>query len=142
MQTTLIRTIISQAVALPTQVEMPSIVCRRPWTLMGCGRSERRREKQDRYNTRHRPDYVPDDALPAFISASELLGRRVGSEIVVVGHAAAHHRVLLPLRRALCEFDLRLDDLLEDRIFGRLLLRHLVVDLELLLQNRVRRLVE
>ena len=34
MQTTLISTIISHAAALPTQVLMPSIVCRKLWTLM------------------------------------------------------------------------------------------------------------
>jgi hypothetical protein len=35
MQTALIRTIISHAVALPTQVDISSIVCRKLWTLMG-----------------------------------------------------------------------------------------------------------
>ena len=53
------------------------------------------------YNTRHCPGSAPDSALPVFIWASELGGRTVGAEVVVVGHAASHHRVLLPLRRAL-----------------------------------------
>src|SRR5438874_8152533 len=138
MQTTLISTIISHAVALPTQVLMPSIVCRKLWTLMGCDRSARGID-----STKHHPGRAPDGALlfRAFSSAaSDLLGRAVGAPIMVIGHLAAHHRVLLPLRRPLGECELRLQDFLEQRVFSRFLLDDLVVDLELLLENGVRRL--
>src|SRR5882672_3771750 len=140
MQTTLIRTIISHAVALPTQVLMPSIVCRKLWTLMG---AIVRREGSIVQSTIRVAR--PNGALlfRAFSSAaSDLLGRAVGAPIMVIRHLAAHHRVLLPLRRPLGERELRLQDFLEQRIFSRFLLDHLVVDLELLLENGVRRLVE
>src|SRR6185369_11204975 len=119
MQTALIRTIISHAVALPTQVLMPSMVCRKLWTLMG-GAIVRREGSIIQSTIRVAR---PKGALlfRAYSSAaSDLLGRAVGAPIMVIGHLAAHHRVLLPLRRALGEGELRLQDLLEQRIFRRL----------------------
>src|SRR5262245_55500581 len=69
------------------------------------------------------------------------LARLLG-EVVVVRHAPADVGVEVPLHRALGELLLRLDDLLEQRVVGGLLRRDLVVDLELLLEDRVRGLVE
>src|SRR4051812_1889651 len=67
---------------------------------------------------------------------------RLRPEVVVERHLAAHDGILLPLRHALGELELRVEDLLEQRVLARLLLHDLVVDLELLLQDRVRGLVE
>src|SRR5437773_2817012 len=96
--------------------------------------------------TRQKPDGWPASARSRALA---LLGRcggwlrgRLRPEVVVVRHAAADVGVEVPLHRALGEGLLRLYDLLEDRVVGRLLVRHRVVDLELLLKNRVRRLVE
>jgi hypothetical protein len=55
MQTTLISTIISHAVALPTHVLMPSMVCRKLWTLMGCDRSARGID-----SAKHHPGRAPE----------------------------------------------------------------------------------
>src|SRR5690349_21460149 len=56
--------------------------------------------------------------------ASGLLGRRRPAllpEVPVVGHAAVHVVVHVPLDRALGEHALRLHDLLEQGVLGRLL---------------------
>ncbi len=66
---------------------------------------------------------------------------RVRSEIVFERHAPVGDRILLPLRRTFREGELRFHDLLEDRVFGGLLLRDFVEDFELPLQHGVRRLV-
>src|SRR5262249_28267050 len=139
MQTALIRMIISQAVALPIQVLRRSIEYSKFWTLMGRDRSAKKvvstyyMAPPGPWAGRCRARSVP---------ASDLLGRGVGAEIMVVRHAAADYSILLPLRRASRKRDLRLQDLLEQRVLSRLLLHHLVVDLELLLEDGVGRLVE
>src|SRR5215813_11457346 len=71
-----------------------------------------------------------------------LLSGRLRCEVVVVGHAAGDVGVEVPLDRACRESLLRLDDLLKQRVVGGLLVGHLIVDLELLLQHGIRRLVE
>src|SRR5439155_7429972 len=127
MQTRAISPTISQAAALPTHVLMPSIVCRKVWTFMRCGRSARGYFD----NTKHHPVAQPNGALPASIVWSDLLGRPVRSEVPVEHHLSAHDRVQLPAGRPLGELDLRRDDFLEHRVFRRLLGRDRVVNFEL-----------
>src|SRR3954453_4199500 len=129
---------ISHAAALPTQVVMPSIVWRKLWTLMGGSRPSTRRLEGPRDAIRS----VLPDGVPAAGNASELGRGGVRAEIVVNGHPAVGHGVLLPTRHPFGEGDLRVEDLPEDRIVRRLLLRNLVVNLELPLQDRIRCLVE
>src|SRR3954471_17946889 len=74
------------------------------------------------YSTRRHRDRAGGWCLARKFWRSDLLGGSVGAPVVVKGHFAAHHRVLLPLRRALGESELRLQDFLEQRIFRRLLL--------------------
>ena len=56
---------------------------------------------------------------------------RVRPEVVIERHLAADDRVLFPLRRPLGERELRLDDLLEQRVVADYFFAIFVVDLEL-----------
>src|SRR5882672_5045585 len=64
---------------------------------------------------------------------------RLLREVVVEGHAAADVGVEVPLHRPRSERLLRLHNLLEHRVVRRLLVDDLVVDVELLLEDRDRR---
>src|SRR6266567_3746687 len=83
----------------------------------------------------------PDGALPVAALPSDRL-LRVRPEVMRERHPAIDDSILFPLRRALRKGKLRLDDLLEQRVLRRLLPDHVVVDLELPLQYRIRSLVE
>src|SRR5215210_7636519 len=111
---------ISQAAALPTQVEMPSTVWRIFWTSM---------RRRGREGEARRP--FSKRGAARFGGASDLLRGRVLAEIVIERHAAVDDGVLLPPGRPLREGELGLEDLLEERVLGRLLLHDLVIDLEL-----------
>src|SRR5690349_19568745 len=67
---------------------------------------------------------------------------RVCTPVVVESDLAADDVVLFPAGRALGKSKLRLDDLLEHRVGGHVLLDDLVVDLELPAQDRIRSLEE
>src|SRR5450755_535662 len=127
---------ISQDAALPTQVLMPSIVCRTRWTFIfilppyGQGLAR----------TKHHSVSPRNGAL--HFSAPSDRRLRVWAEIVVERHFARRDVVLLPLRRPLGEGELRLDDLLEQRVGPDVFLGDLVVELKLLLEDRIRRPVE
>src|SRR5262249_9486138 len=88
------------------------------------------------------PSVAPAEGCLAGFSApyARLLGIR--SEVVIEHHLTAHDGVLFPLRRPLGERELGFDDLLEQRIFRRLLLCDLVEDLELPFEHRIGCLVE
>src|SRR5262245_46304366 len=127
---------ISHAAALPTQVLMPSIACRMLWTLIHC-----RRRCEEKVSTTKHHSVTCRMVLCQFRSSSDrLLGVR--SPVMVEHHLSAHNGVLFPLRRPLCKRELGFDDLLEQRIFRRFLLCHLVEYFELLFEDRVGRLVE
>src|SRR5258708_17703847 len=128
MQTADISTKISQAVAFPVQVLMWSAVSRKLWTFMA----------QKRNTSRDGARMVPETLK----RESGLLRGRLLAEVVVIGHRPAHDGVLFPLYRALGEFALRRDDLLEHGIVRRALRHNLVEHFELLLQHRDRGLVE
>src|SRR5262249_60687362 len=88
------------------------------------------------------PSVAPAEWCFASFSApsDRLLGIR--SEVVIEHHLTAYDGVLFPLRRPLGERELRFDDLLEQRVFRRLLLCDLIEDLELPFEHRIGRLVE
>src|SRR5690606_4675414 len=69
-------------------------------------------------------------------------GGRLAREVVVERHPEIDRRIVVPASRARREGALRFQHLLEERVLGRALLDHLVPDLQLLLQDGVRRLVE
>src|SRR5690349_24359146 len=83
----------------------------------------------------------PQHDVPPSVSSTLLRGRfrRLAAEIVIVGHAPADVVIHIPGDRARRELLLRVEDLFEQRILARLLLHDLVVDIELLLQDRVGR---
>src|SRR5215471_10098973 len=83
----------------------------------------------------------PNGALPRSARRSDRR-LRVRPEVVVERQLAVDNVVLLPACRALGECELRLDDLLEHRIGRDILLDDIVVELELPLEDRVRRLKE
>src|SRR6516162_9839671 len=62
--------------------------------------------------------------------------------VMLERHPAVYDIVLLPLRRALGEGQLRLDDFLEQRICGGVFFDYAVVEFELFFENGIRRLVE
>src|SRR5262245_47341025 len=105
---------ISQEAALPTQVLIPSIACRNFWTSIHPPFDVR----PTRQGTIRSPP--PDGASSIFTPSDRRL--RVRPEVVLERHPAAHDGVLLPLGGALGEGDLRLGDLLEQRILRRVLL--------------------
>src|SRR6267142_4864504 len=75
--------------------------------------------------------------LPSWLA---LLGGRLGGrlgEVVVIGHPPADVGVGIPLHGAGGEDTLRLDDLLEERVLGGLLVCHGVEDVELLLEDGI-----
>src|SRR5690349_1641523 len=120
------RRMMSQAAALPTQVLISSTRPRTRWTLINAGPCGARR------TAGRRPPPTPAGEPRR---SAELLGGAILSEIVVEGHAPLHDRVLLPSRRPLGELELRLQDLLEQGILLGFLGHHLVVNLELALQD-------
>src|SRR5690242_7367005 len=128
----------SHAAALPTQVLMPSTVCRKCWTFMRGSQLAAGRFGRDKAPLRQ----CPPVALTSSNSASDLLRDRVLSEIMIERYAAADDGVLFPPRRALREGELRFENLLKERVLCRLLLHDIVVNLELPFQNRIGRLVE
>src|SRR5262245_31396807 len=81
-------------------------------------------------------DMAPHTLVDPGHPSALLLCGWLGAEVVVVGHPPADVGVEVPLDRARGEGLLRLDDLLEERVVGGLLVSHLYVDLELLLQHR------
>src|SRR5205085_11338623 len=124
---------ISHAKALPTQVLISSMVCRMDCTVMRGSRFV-----NEAGTTKHHPVARPDGASPVRLSSDRRLGVR--PEVVIERHLAVGDVVLLPAQRALGEVELRLDDLLEQRIARDVLLRDLVEQLELALEDRIRRL--
>src|SRR6478752_871859 len=114
----------SQAAALPANVLIPSMDCRKRSAVISwrpvyrtCGQVKIGDIRQQQSIIREK---VPDDAGYVRLMASGLL-LRVRAEVMVVGHAAIHDRVLLPLRGALGEGLLGLGDFLEQGILGRFL---------------------
>src|ERR1700754_3157674 len=101
---------ISHAAALPSQVLMPSTRWRKRWRLMRCG------PLPEGSGLGGAPPGLSGRRPARSALASELARRRVRSEIMVEGHAPVDHGVLLPPRRPPGECDLRLQDLLEDRV--------------------------
>src|SRR6266513_5495666 len=73
---------------------------------------------------------------------SGLLRGRFPAEVVVIGHAPVDVGIEVPAHCALGVFALRRDNFLPHRVLRRLLGVHLIEHLKLLLQYRVRRLVE
>src|SRR6266849_2109404 len=84
----------------------------------------------------------PRTVLCPFNMPSGLLRGPFWPEVVIERHLAVYDGVLFPLRRPPGKRDLRFDDFLEQRIFRRFFLDDLVINLELRLENGVRRLVE
>src|SRR5258708_10087755 len=121
MQTADISTKISQAVAFPVQVLMWSAVSRKLWTFMA----------QKRNTIRDGARMVPETLK----RESGLLRGRLLSEVVVIGHRPAHDGVLFPLYRALGQFALRRDDLLQHWIVRRSLRLNLAVLFDSLLHT-------
>src|SRR5262245_57428031 len=122
-QTTHISRTISQANALPTQVLIPSIVWRTPWTFIYDRSPAAERLGNDKAPSRRPTEWC-------FATSNEPSNRLlcVRSEIVVERHLAVDHRVLLPLYGPFGESELRLDDFLEQRIIARFRLGHVVED--------------
>src|ERR1022692_1862858 len=98
-------------------------------------------EKADSQN--EAPSRTGSRMVPESVTkqGSGLLPGRL-AEVMVVRHGPADDDVLFPLHRALGELLLRVDDFLEQGIAYGLLGNDLVVEFELLLQDRGRRLVE
>src|ERR1700761_3852318 len=126
---------ISQAAALPNHVLMPSIVYRTRWTFIV--QSPFARQGDDN----KAPSHSRGTVLCQFSAPSDRQFP-VRTEVVVERHPAVGDVVLLPARRPLGESNLRLDDLLEERVRAQVLLGDLVVQFELLLEDRIRRLEE
>src|SRR4030042_767998 len=63
------------------------------------------------------------------------------AEVMVISHTRADHGVELPAHRALSEFTLRFEDLLEQRVLSRIFFHDLIENFKLLLEHRIRRLV-
>src|ERR1700694_2411141 len=131
---------ISQAAAFPHHVLISSTISRNFWTVIGRCRLIPGKNEM----TKHHPVAVPNGALPVQYAdmPSGLLRGPFWPEVVIERHLAVDDGVLFPLRRPPGKRDLRFDDFLEQRIVRRFFLDDLVVDLELRLENGVRRLVE
>src|SRR3569832_1340573 len=105
-------------------------------------KSQTRKACRDCGNKNTIQDLRPGWCSKSSGNQSGLLGVRfLRCEDMRVSHATVDDDVLLPLHRALGELLLRLDDLLHERR-AHLLVDDLVVDFELLLQDRSGRLVE
>src|ERR1043165_6497760 len=83
----------------------------------------------------------PNGAFAQVVEPSDR-GLRVRSEVMVESHLAADDVVVFPAHGALGKIELRLDDLLEQWIARHVLLDDLVIELELSLEDCVRRLEE
>src|SRR5690348_14659273 len=94
------RIMISHATALPVHVLMWSAVMRTLWIFMaGSGLSRKMGTKNEAP-----PGWmVPRAARSGLGLLRGRLAARALAEVVVVGHGAIHHHVLLPLHRALRE---------------------------------------
>src|SRR5690242_18717748 len=109
METTRVSTPISQANSFPDQVLIESMVRRNRSVVI-----EWRPSVFSLCKTNSHP--AAPDGWVVTDEASGLLRGGLGgrlAEVVVVGHLAVDHVVLLPLHRALRELLLRLDDFLE-----------------------------
>src|SRR6185436_5077032 len=81
------------------------------------------------------------ESLALLGSRSGGLGSRLG-EVVIIGHAPAYIGIEVPLHRALGEGALRYRNFFEQGILSRFFRLHLIEDLKLLLQHRIRRPVK